>query len=108
MNGRTLGRLYASCYFFTLRHNEHMAKAKKTYSYQINLVPEKEGGYTVLVPSLPGCISYGASVEEAAANAREAIKLHLENLAAHKEPIPDGNDSVCIFTTLVQVTPSHV
>jgi len=48
------------------------------------LVPEKEGGYTVLVPSLPGCISYGARVEEATANAREAIKLHLSNLAAHK------------------------
>ena len=84
MNRRTLGRLYASCYFLALRHNEHMPKAKKTYSYQINLVPEKEGGYTVFVPSLPGCISYGARVEEATANAREAIKLHLSNLAAHK------------------------
>jgi predicted RNase H-like HicB family nuclease len=85
-----------------------MRKLKKEYSYQINLIPEEEGGYTVLVPLLPGCVSYGATVEEATANAREAIELHLENLAAHKQPIPEGNESVCIFTTLVHVSPSHV
>jgi len=60
-----------------------MSRAKKGYAYQINLIPEPEGGYTVLVPSLPGCVSYGATVEEATAHAREAIELHLENLAAH-------------------------
>ncbi len=85
-----------------------MAKAKKEYSYQINLIPEKEGGYTVLVPLLPGCVSYGSTIEEATKNAQEAIGLHLENLAAHGEPIPDGNESISIFTTLVHVTASHV
>ena len=85
-----------------------MRRLKKSYSYQINLIPEKEGGYTVLVPLLPGCVSYGKTIEEATANAREAIEIHLENLAAHKLPIPAGNDSVCIFTTLIQVGPSHV
>ncbi len=63
-----------------------MRKPRRTY--QINLIPEAEGGYTVIVPALPGCVSYGASVEEAVQNAREAIELHLENLAAHREPIP--------------------
>jgi len=85
-----------------------MRRLKKSYSYQINLVPEEAGGYTVLVPLLPGCVSYGKTIEEATANAREAIELHLENLADHKLPIPEGNESVCIFTTLIQVTPSHV
>jgi len=85
-----------------------MRKTRKGYSYQINLVPDPEGGYTVLVPSLPGCVSYGATVEEAIAHAREAIELHLENLAAHREPIPAGNESAPVFTTLVHVTPSHV
>lgn len=80
----------------------------KTYSYQISLVPEKEGGYTVLVPLLPGCVSYGITVEGATKNAEEAIQLHLENLAAHKLPIPQGNESIPIFTTVVHVTPSHV
>ena len=59
-----------------------MRKAKKIFSYQIHLIPEREGGYTVLVPLLPGCVSYGKTVEEAMENAREAIGLHLENLAA--------------------------
>ncbi len=85
-----------------------MRKTKKVYSYQINLVPEKGGGYTVLVPLLPGCVSFGATVEKATTNAAEAIELHLENLAAHGEPIPEGNESVTIFSTLVHVTPSHV
>lgn len=85
-----------------------MQRKRKVYSYQINLISEPEGGYTVLVPLLPGCISYGASIEEATANAKEAIKLHLQNLAAHQEPIPEANESVCVFTTTIQVTPSHV
>jgi antitoxin HicB len=85
-----------------------MKKTTLGYSYQINLIPEQEGGYTVLVPSLPGCVSYGATVEEACVHAREAIELHLENLAAHGEPIPAGNESAPVFTTLVHVTPSHV
>jgi predicted RNase H-like HicB family nuclease len=85
-----------------------MARRKKAYSYQINLIPEEEGGYTVVVPLLPGCVSYGATIEEATANAREAIELHLENLAAHNEPIPKDNESVPVYTTLVQVSPSHV
>ncbi len=85
-----------------------MNKIRKVFSYQINLIPEPEGGYTVLVPMLPGCVSYGATLEEATANAREAIGLHLENLAAHKEPIPEGNETAPVFTTVVQVTTSHV
>ena len=85
-----------------------MRKTKEVSSYQIHLIPEREGGYTVLVPLLPGCVSYGKTVEEATENSREAIELHLENLAAHKQPIPEGNESVCVFTTLVQVTHSHV
>ena len=73
-----------------MSHNESMRKTTKVCSYQINLIPEAEGGYTVVVPALPGCISYGETIEVAARRAREAIELHLENLAAHDEPIPEG------------------
>lgn len=45
---------------------------------KIVLEPSKEGGYTAYVPSLPGCISEGATTEEAMANIREAIDLYLE------------------------------
>jgi antitoxin HicB len=85
-----------------------MRKTKRVYSYQIDLVPDEEGGYTVIVPAVPGCISYGETVEEATRNAREAIVLHLENLAAHEQPIPGSHDSVPVYSTLVQVTPSNV
>jgi predicted RNase H-like HicB family nuclease len=42
------------------------------------LEPSEEGGYTVIVPSLPGCISEGETREEAIRNIREAIELYLE------------------------------
>ena len=49
-----------------------------TRTYTIVLDPyADEGGYTVLVPSLPGCITQGGSVEECLERAREAIALHI-------------------------------
>jgi len=45
---------------------------------RIILEPSDEGGFTALVPALPGCISEGDSREEALANIREAIRLYLE------------------------------
>ncbi len=47
---------------------------------KVILEPSDEGGYTVYVPSLPGCISEGESVEEALENIKEAIELYLELL----------------------------
>lgn len=45
---------------------------------KIILEPSKEGGFTVIVPSLPGCISEGDSREEAIKNIKQAIALYLE------------------------------
>lgn len=45
---------------------------------QVLLEPSEAGGYTVSVPSLPGCISEGESIEDALSNIREAIALYLE------------------------------
>lgn len=45
--------------------------------FKVVLEPSDEG-YTVYVPSLPGCISEGGTIEEALINIREAIKLYLE------------------------------
>lgn len=42
--------------------------------------PSDEGGYTVFVPALPGCISEGETLEEARSNIREAIALWLEDV----------------------------
>jgi predicted RNase H-like HicB family nuclease len=45
---------------------------------RVVLDPSEEGGYTVYVPSLPGCVSEGDTEEEALVNIREAIELYLE------------------------------
>ncbi|MBI5125492.1 MAG: type II toxin-antitoxin system HicB family antitoxin [Planctomycetes bacterium] len=45
---------------------------------KVILEPSEEGGFTVYVPSLPGCISEGETEEEALANIKEAIELYLE------------------------------
>ena len=45
---------------------------------KVILEPSDEGGYTVSVPALPGCISEGDSRDEALQNIREAIELYLE------------------------------
>lgn len=58
------------------------------------LRPEPEGGFTVLVPSLPGCITYGSTLNEAKEMAKEAIELYLESLAAHNDTIPNDNETL--------------
>ncbi len=45
---------------------------------KVYLEPSEDGGYTVIVPSLPGCISEGETKEEAVRNIKEAIELYLE------------------------------
>ena len=45
---------------------------------KVVLEPSEEGGYTAIVPSLPGCISEGNSKDEALKNIRGAVELYLE------------------------------
>jgi len=47
---------------------------------KVVLEPSDDGGFTVYVPSLPGCVSEGETEEEALANIRDAIELYLELL----------------------------
>lgn len=61
------------------------------YIYKIHLHKEPEGGYTVSVPVLPGCISYGENLDEAISMAREAIELYIEELKERGEVIPDNS-----------------
>jgi predicted RNase H-like HicB family nuclease len=57
-------------------------------NYRVLLRKEPEGGYTVTVPSLPGCVTYGDTIEEAIDMAKEAIELYIESLKEHGEEIP--------------------
>jgi len=47
---------------------------------RIVLEPSEEGGYTAVVPSLPGCISEGETRDEALENIKEAIELYIETV----------------------------
>ncbi len=60
----------------------------KTYSFNVLLTPEPEGGFTVTVPLLPEAITYGATLEEALAHAKECIELCVESRIAEGEEVP--------------------
>ena len=70
-------------------------------NYRILLKIEPEGGYTVTVPSLEGCVTFGDNIEEAIMHAREAIKLYIETLVEFNEPIPTEDD-VLEYTLTVE------
>jgi len=63
-------------------------------TFQLVFEPDLKGGYTVTVPALPGCVTYGTTMEEARAMAREAIELYLDDLADNKETIPETDASL--------------
>jgi predicted RNase H-like HicB family nuclease len=59
--------------------------------YKVIFEPQEEGGFTVTVPALPGCISEGDTYDEALANIKEAIALYIESLQADGIPVPEEN-----------------
>ena len=61
-------------------------------NYKILLREEPEGGFTVFVPSLEGCITYGKYLYEAKKNAKEAIEIYIESLKSDNLPIPSDNN----------------
>ena len=60
-------------------------------AYICHFEPEPEAGYTVTCPTLPPVVTYGETLEEARANAREAIELVLEVFRAAHQAIPSAD-----------------
>ena len=56
---------------------------------QVILTQNETGVYTAEVPSLPGCIGQGATIDEALANIQEAIELYIAVLIEDGKPIPE-------------------
>ena len=54
------------------------------------IIEPDEGGYHAYVPALPGCHTFGETIEEARINLIEAIELHVESMQAHGEAVPLG------------------
>ena len=56
--------------------------------YRVIIEQDEDGIFVAEVPSLPGCISQGSTRGEALNNIQEAVKVYLESLHAHGDPIP--------------------
>ena len=68
--------------------------------YRILLREEPEGGYTVIVPSLPGCVTYGETLDEAKKMAKEAIELYIQTLKELGEEIQTNEGTFEYIVTL--------
>lgn len=76
----------------------------KIHHYTAVFQKEPEGGYTVIVPALRGCVTYGETIEKAVAAAREAIKSYLGSLAKDEEPAPPDVSFVSTIDVAARVT----
>jgi len=65
----------------------------RKHSYNLIFRPETEGGFTVFVPALPGCITYGRDLAEAKKMARDAIRGYLSSMKKRREAIPHDTES---------------
>jgi len=68
--------------------------------YRVLLREEPEGGYTVIVPSLPGCVTYGETLDEAKRMAKEAIDLYIQTLKELGEEIQTDEGTFEYVVTL--------
>ncbi len=76
----------------------------KYYSFEIVFEKVAEAdGYLAYSPTLPGCFSNGTTIEEAKNNIREAVRLHIESLLAHGQPIPTNDRLVHVEELTVGV-----
>ena len=66
----------------------------KIHHYTAIFQKEPEGGYTVVIPALKGCVTYGKTIEKAQEAAREAIESYLGSLAKDKIKPPSDIDFV--------------
>lgn len=79
----------------------------QTLRYNLLLQPEPEGGYTVLVSALPGCVSFGGTVKEAKKMATDAIRGYIASLKKHGEPIPSDEESIIAYVEVPTPTGIH-
>jgi predicted RNase H-like HicB family nuclease len=75
-----------------------MAKAR--YHYNIMLRTEPQGGYTALAPALPGCVTYGRTVDEAREMVKDAISGYIASLRKHKDPVPTDDNTLITSVAL--------
>ncbi len=65
------------------------------YQFTVVIEPDEEA-FHAYVPTLPGCHTFGLTIDEARANIAEAIELHIESMLEDGEPIPLEREPVFI------------
>ena len=58
------------------------------YNYTVIIEREGDGGFHAFCPALRGCHSQGDTYEETIQNITEAVRLYIESLKMHSEPVP--------------------
>jgi len=74
-----------------------------SYQFTVVIEPDEEG-FHAYVPALPGCHTFGDTIDEARVNIAEAIELHIQSLLEDEEPIPIEREPVFITRLSVPVT----
>lgn len=69
---------------------------RNVLEYNVIFQKEQEGGYSVWVPTLPGCTSQGETFEEALENVREAIALYLEDSSENEEEVTNTRNQFMV------------
>ena len=71
-----------------------MLSLMRSLSYRVLLKKEPEGCYSAVVPTLPGCATFGATIEEAIEMAKEAIEAYVESLLSRGEEVPTEEETL--------------
>lgn len=70
---------------------------KKIRHYNVLFRAEPHGGFTVIVPSLPGCVTWGKTIAHAREMARDAIDVYIVSLEKHGDQVPTDNDTLISY-----------
>ena len=73
---------------YTIPMSRKSNRSSQEYSFTVLYEPVRPKGYQVMVPLLPGLVTYGRTFDEARKMAREAIGCHLEAMEKEREIIP--------------------
>lgn len=71
----------------------------KTYTYRIIIEPDERNTFHGYVPALPGCHTWGETLEQTRRNVRDAIDVYIRSLRADGEPVPEDR-GVELFETI--------
>ena len=76
----------------------------KTYIFRIEIEQEEDGRWSAEAPTLAGCATWGYTKEEALQSIQEAVRLYIDSLLAHGEPIPADGPAEVMEEPAVAIT----